>query len=147
VNRLAFNEEGSLLLSGSDDCRLIVWDVAERTSRHQVETGHERNIFGVRFVFMHNVVLICCFQVRFMPCTNDRLLASGAMDRTVRVNSLDGGTERLFAIHENRVKTIDVERRNPNLIFSASEDGTVKQIDLRSPEEPVLVVEVRYSSI
>jgi WD40 repeat protein len=128
VNRLAFNEEGSLLLSGSDDCRLIVWDVAERTSRHQVETGHERNIFGVRF----------------MPCTNDRLLASGAMDRTVRVNSLDGGTERLFAIHENRVKTIDVERRNPNLIFSASEDGTVKQIDLRSPEEPVLVVECSH---
>lgn len=48
VNRLSFNEEGSLLLSGSDDCRLLVWDVAEQTLLHQIETGHSRNIFGVR---------------------------------------------------------------------------------------------------
>ncbi|GJQ14150.1 hypothetical protein GpartN1_g5941.t1 [Galdieria partita] len=131
VNRLSFNEEGSLLLSGSDDCRLLVWDVAEKTLRHQIETGHDRNIFGLRFI----------------PCTNDRLLASGAMDCTVRVTSLDGGMEKLFEMHEDRVKTIDVEKRNPNLIFSASEDGRVYQIDLRTPEDPKKVVEISRTSI
>ncbi|EME27124.1 WD and tetratricopeptide repeats protein 1 isoform 1 [Galdieria sulphuraria] len=131
VNRLSFNEEGSLLLSGSDDCRLLVWDVAEGTLRDQVETGHDRNIFGVRFI----------------PCTNDRLLASGAMDCTVRVSSLDGRPEKLFEVHEDRVKTIDVERRNPNLIFSASEDGRVYQIDLRTPEDPVKVVEISRTMV
>lgn len=77
-----------------------------------------------------------------MPCTNDRLLASCAMDCTVRVTSLDGDIEKLFEVHEDRVKTIDVERRNPNLIFSASEDGSVKQIDIRTNEEPISVVKV-----
>eukprot|EP00871_Galdieria_phlegrea_P001040 jgi/Galph1/1937/GphlegSOOS_G622.1 len=129
VNRLAWNESGTLLVSGSDDLRLLVWDVATRKIKYEVETGHLQNIFGVRFI----------------PCTNDRLLASGSMDNSVRVSSVDERINKKFEIHDDRVKTVDVEFSNPNLIFSGSEDGTVKQIDLRSNSEPMTIVNLTSS--
>lgn len=63
VNRLAWNAEGTLLASVSDDRQLLLWHYPDT---HQpplaVQTGHTSNVFGVAF----------------LPQTNDRMLVTGA---------------------------------------------------------------------
>ncbi|GMH00218.1 hypothetical protein Nepgr_002057 [Nepenthes gracilis] len=124
VNTIAWNSQGSLLISGSDDTRVNIWGYSSRKLLHCIETGHSTNIFCTKFV----------------PETSDELVASGAGDAEVRVfniSRLNGAEETAitpsahFQCHTKRVKKLAVEVGNPNVIWSASEDGTLRQHDFR----------------
>lgn len=119
VNALSWNTEGSMLLSGSDDTRVNLWDYSSRTLLHSVDSGHSANIFCVKFI----------------PETCDDVVASGAGDAEVRVHrlsrSVGGSSQPHFRCHTRRVKKLAVEDGNPHVIWSASEDGTLRQRDLR----------------
>ncbi|KAK4352344.1 hypothetical protein RND71_027862 [Anisodus tanguticus] len=126
VNAIAWNSKGSLLISGSDDTRMNIWSYSSHKLLHSIETGHTANIFCTKFV----------------PETSDDLVVSGAGDaevRLFRLSHLKGrGCEdnavtpsALFQCHTRRVKKLAVEVGNPHVVWSASEDGTVRQHDFR----------------
>eukprot|EP00250_Pteridium_aquilinum_P006788 c16632_g1_i1 orf=293-2560(+) len=119
VNTITWNSEGSMLLSGSDDTRVNLWDYSNRKLVHSIDSGHSANIFCVKFV----------------PETCDDVVVSGAADNEVRVHRLSrsngGGSPAQFRCHMRRVKKLAVEDGNPHVIWSASEDGTLRQHDLR----------------
>ncbi|KAH9546562.1 hypothetical protein CY35_12G103000 [Sphagnum magellanicum] len=125
VNSLAWNAQGTLLISGSDDTRVILWDYGSWKLLHSIDTGHSMNIFCTKF----------------MPETGDDVVVSGAGDAEVRVHrvrrssvSARGSFSEqcaLFRCHTRRVKKLAVEEGNPHVIWSASEDGTLRQHDLR----------------
>ncbi|KAM1119961.1 hypothetical protein ACFX13_044861 [Malus domestica] len=126
VNSIAWNSNGSLLISGSDDTRINIWNYPSRKLLHSIETGHCANIFCTKFV----------------PETSDELVVSGAGDAEVRLfnlSRLNGrGTDdnaispsAVYQCHTRRVKKLAVEVGNPNVVWSASEDGTLRQHDFR----------------
>ncbi|KAE8659254.1 WD and tetratricopeptide repeat protein, putative isoform 4 [Hibiscus syriacus] len=126
VNAVAWNSDGSLLISGSDDERINIWSYSGRKLLHSIETGHSANIFCTKFI----------------PQTSDDLVVSGAGDAEVRSFILSRLNERglndgavtpsaLYRCHTRRVKKLAVEVGNPNMIWSASEDGTLRQHDFR----------------
>ncbi|CAH8281800.1 unnamed protein product [Eruca vesicaria subsp. sativa] len=126
VNAISWNSTGSLLVSGSDDLRVNIWDYSSRKLVHSVETGHTANIFCTKFV----------------PETSDELVVSGAGDAEVRLFNLAGLRGRadddnaltptaMYQCHTRRVKKLAVEPGNPNVVWSASEDGTLRQHDFR----------------
>jgi len=154
VNRLAWNASGSMLASASDDRQVMLWKYPDsRQLPLQVETEHQGNIFGVRF----------------LPNCGDRQIVTGAMDQLVQLHTLESKPSRptprstaaptgadgrgagmallrdievpptvtvasstkSFACHRGRVKDVEVEPNNPFLFWSASEDGTVRQFDTR----------------
>ncbi|PWZ06540.1 WD and tetratricopeptide repeats protein 1 [Zea mays] len=140
VNAIAWNSSGSLLVSGSDDTRDIVswilslkggiviniWNYNNRELVHDIDTGHSANIFCTKFV----------------PETCDEVVVSGAGDAEVRVfnmSRLSGRRPReismeptaVYQCHSRRVKKLAVEVGNPNAVWSASEDGTLRQHDFR----------------
>lgn len=126
VNAIAWNSKGSLLISGSDDTRMNIWSYSGRKLLHSIETGHSANIFCTKFV----------------PETSDELVVSGAGDAEVRLFHLSHLKGRgcedntvtpsaLFQCHSRRVKKLAVEVGNPHVVWSASEDGTVRQHDFR----------------
>ncbi|EPS64348.1 hypothetical protein M569_10433 [Genlisea aurea] len=127
VNSIAWNSDGSLLISGSDDTRLNIWSYSSRKLKHSVETGHSANIFCTKFV----------------PETSDELVVSGAGDaEVVRIFNLSRlrrnglresglNPSAVFRCHTRRVKKLAVEVGNPNVVWSASEDGTLRQHDFR----------------
>ncbi|XP_010541567.1 PREDICTED: WD repeat protein iqw1-like isoform X2 [Tarenaya hassleriana] len=126
VNSLDWNSEGSLLISGSDDTKVNIWGYSSRKLLHSVDTGHSSNIFCAKFV----------------PESSDELVLSGAGDAEVRLFNLSRLSERasgdnaippsaLFQCHTRRVKKLAVEVGNPNVVWSASEDGTLRQHDFR----------------
>ncbi|XP_011622171.1 WD and tetratricopeptide repeats protein 1 isoform X1 [Amborella trichopoda] len=126
VNAVAWNSKGSLLVSGSDDAQINIWSYANQNLLHSIDTGHSANIFCTKFI----------------PETGDELVASGAGDREVRVFRVSHSSGRspeervyepsaLFRCHTRRVKKLAVEAGNPNVVWSASEDGTLRQHDFR----------------
>ena len=127
VNCLQWSNDGNLLASGSDDCKVMIWQpFSKAKSATPISTDHEGNIFSVKF----------------MPYTNNNLVASGAADKKVQLHDVSQKkTVTSFANHLNRVKRLDVAQDCPNLIWSASEDGTVMETDIRAPplETNVLV--------
>ncbi|KAL6578388.1 hypothetical protein OROMI_010716 [Orobanche minor] len=126
VNAISWNSSGSMLISGSDDTQINVWSYSSRELMHSIETGHSANIFCTKFI----------------PETSDELVVSGAADSEVRIFNLsrvrrsglgENGVTPLanFQCHARRVKKLAVEAGNPNVVWSASEDGTLRQHDLR----------------
>ena len=127
VNCLQWSNDGNLLASGSDDCKVMIWHpFTKAKAAAEINTEHEGNIFSVKF----------------MPYTNNNLVASGAADKKIQVHDISQQkTITSFSNHLNRVKRLDVAQDCPNLIWSASEDGTVMETDIRTPptETNVLV--------
>ena len=105
------------MCSGSDDKTVIVWDGLKGKALHRLETPHEGNIFSV---------------VWLAAGEEKGLLASGAGD--CRICLLDINSSKVLRTvvgHTGRVKRLAVAGDNPGLIWSGSEDGTVRQWDSR----------------
>lgn len=67
VNAVEFNSTGELLVSGSDDKRVILWDWSTKTKRLLYSSGHSDNIF----------------QTRIMPFTDDQKIVTSSGDGQV----------------------------------------------------------------
>jgi nuclear receptor interaction protein len=139
VNALNWSRSGRLLASGSDDKVVNIYTYQPEFATNQftlatsVETGHRHNIFSVKF----------------MPHSNDRILVTAAGDSEVRIFDIERATHstsgarvhlsptstngKVFRSHEASVKRI-VTEASPFYFMTCSEDGTVRQFDIRQPE-------------
>ncbi|XP_068668387.1 uncharacterized protein [Aristolochia californica] len=119
VNTVHFSPSGDLLVSGSDDKRIIFWNWAAKSEILSYASGHHDNVF----------------QARIMPFTNDRTIITCAADGQVRVGQvLENGNvdTRMLAKHQDRVHKLAVEPGSPHIFYSCGEDGVIQHFDLRS---------------
>ncbi|XP_023511970.1 DDB1- and CUL4-associated factor 8 [Cucurbita pepo subsp. pepo] len=119
VNAVEFNSTGDLLVSGSDDCKVILWDWARNSERFSYPSGHLDNIF----------------QTKIMPFTNDQKIVTSAADGKVRLGQvLDDGrvVAKMLGEHQGSVHELAVEPGSPHILYSCGEDGLVQHFDLRN---------------
>ncbi|KAI8800707.1 WD40 repeat-like protein, partial [Cladochytrium replicatum] len=124
LNWYVRNRDGSLLASGSDDLHVCVHKfstagVSPLLAR--IPTGHRGNIFSVKVYT--NDTIACC-----------------ARDGHVRILDLniatkDGALRSVYTCHKDAVKRIVTDPRSDSVFLSCSEDGTVRQFDLRVPHQ------------
>ncbi|ERM96241.1 DDB1- and CUL4-associated factor 8 [Amborella trichopoda] len=119
VNTVHFNSSGDLLVSGSDDRLVILWDWDSQCVKLSFHSGHTNNVF----------------QARIMPFSDDRSIVTCAADGQVRyAKILEGGqvdTVKL-ARHGGRAYKLAIERGSPHIFYSCGEDGLVQHFDLRT---------------
>ncbi|KAG2440796.1 hypothetical protein HXX76_003651 [Chlamydomonas incerta] len=149
VNTVSFNPAGDLLVSGSDDQAVMLWDWRRGVRRLRYEPGHTNNIF----------------QARFLPGTHDKTLVSCAADGQVRVTYFREGagrptTKRLHR-HSGRAHKIALQHASPYdaaafgsgsatatagsgggppCFYSSGEDGDICFFDLRVTDSEALGV-------
>lgn len=125
VNCLNFNKTGNLIVTGSDDLKVIVWDWAKSKPIVTVHaTGHRSNVFQTKFLYNGSADN----QTDFSLITSAR---DGEV-RLIRVGKDGHATPRLIANHSCfPVHRIAISDTNPNEVLTAGEDGSVIRTDLR----------------
>ncbi|RPB19403.1 WD40 repeat-like protein [Terfezia boudieri ATCC MYA-4762] len=157
VNALSWSRSGHLLASGSDDTHINIHTTKPNFAFNtSIQTGHTANIFSVKFMpFSDNKIVSCAgdwevrvFDVEYAPTANT-LNSSPRVTRlreprihfSRNTQSLpkpaklynEGECEtKVYTSHTDRVKRI-VTENSPWLFLTCSEDGEVRQFDLRQP--------------
>uniref|UniRef100_A0A1J3JYK1 DDB1-and CUL4-associated factor 8 n=1 Tax=Noccaea caerulescens TaxID=107243 RepID=A0A1J3JYK1_NOCCA len=119
VNTVSFNADGDILISGSDDRRVILWDWQLGNVKLSFHSGHANNVF----------------QAKFMPFSDDRTIVTCAADGMVRRASIleSGKVETSFlGLHQGRAHKLCIEPGNPHIFYTCGEDGLVQRFDLRT---------------
>lgn len=131
VNSLNFNRIGTLLVSGSDDYQVCMWDWARKNIVLTFDSGHKSNVF----------------QTKFVPFTGDSQIVTCARDGQVRLALISSsgnhiGTKKL-AKHSDSCHKLAIENDSCNLFLSCGEDGVVFEIDLRQ-QSPAKILTVKH---
>ncbi|KAH6914871.1 WD repeat-containing protein [Coprinopsis sp. MPI-PUGE-AT-0042] len=135
VNALSWADNGNVLLSGGDDTTVRLWRMESSdlnqypyVCRSVMSTGHTGNIFSVKML---------PFSSRIVTCAADKKIrvfdASTALEVNASLETAFSARQssiRLLRCHKDRVKKI-VTEDSPDVFLSLSEDGTVRQHDLR----------------
>lgn len=161
VKKCSWSKSGSLLASGSDDANLIIHKyqpedtVRPFTLATCLSTGHRANIFSVKFMPHSNdrTIISCAgdhqvrvFDLEYSGKSMEASTASsvaGIRSQAGRrnishlyqgINYLSDGdaNAKVYRSHSDRVKRI-VTESSPYLFLTCSEDGEVRQFDLRLP--------------
>ncbi|KAJ3086745.1 hypothetical protein HK102_012598 [Quaeritorhiza haematococci] len=152
VNTLNWSSDGSLLASGSDDTCISIWQyqpgpqpssLSPSTPRlfsnpSITKDGNGCTRLLIRFPTGHTANI---FSTKFIPGTANSVIATCAGDSEVRVfdvhhsaaTSVRASPRNVFKCHRDRVKRLATVEHEPSVLLSCSEDGTVRQHDLRLP--------------
>ncbi|GAB7358586.1 hypothetical protein MBLNU230_g2646t1 [Neophaeotheca triangularis] len=158
VNALSWSKSGNLLASGSDDQHINIHTYQPHDSDEHfrlsatVATGHTQNIFSVKFMpHSDDRTVISAagdgevrvFDLEHSGATTTPSTSSARASTRRRMGRdalyanarylTDGDTDcRVYRSHGDRVKRI-VTESSPHLFLTCSEDGEVRQWDLRQP--------------
>ncbi|CAL5378055.1 unnamed protein product [Camellia sinensis] len=118
VNTVSFSADGDILVSGSDDMRVILWDWQTGRVKLSFHSGHNDNVF----------------QAKFMPYTESQSLVTCAADGQVRHAQIQRGQVEttLLGKHHGRAHKLAVELGSPHIFYTCGEDGLVQRFDLRT---------------
>ncbi|XP_057961320.1 uncharacterized protein LOC131153193 isoform X1 [Malania oleifera] len=119
VNTVSFSADGDILVSGSDDRRVILWDWQTGQVKLSFHSGHHDNVF----------------QAKIMPYTDERSIVTCAADGQVRhaqISDCGRLDSSLLAKHRGRAHKLAIEPGSPHVFYTCGEDGLVQHFDLRT---------------
>ncbi|CAI5439601.1 unnamed protein product [Caenorhabditis angaria] len=112
-----FSKDGTFLASAGYDMQIMLWNVFDNCDNFATLKGHKGAIMDIKFN------------------ADSSHLATASTDKTVRIWDMETGKcLRNFKSHADFVNSVDFTRRGPEMIASASDDGTVKIHDFRTKE-------------
>lgn len=124
VNCLNFNKAGNLLVTGSDDLKVIVWNWAKQQPIIVQTSGHRQNVFQSKFIDNGTATN----QTDFHLITSAR----DGQVRQIQVAPDGSAHDRIITSHNHYpVHKIAIPDSNPNEVLTAGEDGCVMRSDLR----------------
>eukprot|EP01089_Gocevia_fonbrunei_P020458 TRINITY_DN7640_c0_g1_i1.p1 TRINITY_DN7640_c0_g1~~TRINITY_DN7640_c0_g1_i1.p1 ORF type:complete len:679 (-),score=136.31 TRINITY_DN7640_c0_g1_i1:4-2040(-) len=139
VNSIQWNSTGSLIITGSDDCRVNIWSGVGLDCKYPLlsshYTGHTRNIFCSQFVpFSSDTQFLSAGmdgEIRLTNVTTSNVL--GLDPSTIRSTMADNNANNLIFSSENMILKFAFMPDSSSVFVSTHHDGTVRLFDLRAP--------------
>jgi len=116
VNTINFSKSGDLLVSGSDDTTVKIWNVETQKCLDTLH-GHVSNVFAADF----------------LPYRSNKEIVSGGNDADMRHYDLEKKVCTVYCHHKKKVLRISINPHTPDTFLSCSADGTIRMIDVRKP--------------
>ncbi|MES1919638.1 hypothetical protein MHBO_001434, partial [Bonamia ostreae] len=130
VNCIKWSHDGSLLISGSDDGTLKIWDMTKNSLK---SNGHSTNCKNTLNGHISNV-----FSVEMQPAKplSAAKIISGGNDSTLRIFDLKTGTNlHILRQFQKKICSISAPKTCFNTFIASSADGTVRHYDMREKFE------------
>ncbi|KAI6113645.1 WD40 repeat-like protein [Pisolithus croceorrhizus] len=138
VNALSWAQDGELLISSGDDQDIRVWRLDPSTDSNEyplscqsvIHTGHTHNVFNAQMLPHSSQIATVSGdkQVRVFDVGEAVGRSPTGSEMTYTTNE---ACKRVLRCHSGRTKRI-VTEDSPDLFLTVSEDGTVRQHDLRT---------------
>ncbi|PPQ94016.1 hypothetical protein CVT25_009864 [Psilocybe cyanescens] len=138
VNALSWAQDGDVLLTAGDDTTVRIWSMCPSNTsedypflcRSVIRTGHRANIFSAKMLPLSSRIATGAgdMQIRVFDAAAALHLIPGEIETSYSANQCG---LRVLRCHRDSVKKIITEE-SPDLFLSVSEDGTVRQHDLRT---------------
>ncbi|KAI0796668.1 WD40-repeat-containing domain protein [Abortiporus biennis] len=137
VNALSWAKNGEILLSGGDDTTVRVWrmDMSNTDVEYPfvcdavLNTGHRGNIFNAQMLPYSTRIVTVAGDRQIRICDVGDFEVQPGIGRETIYSARQAGV-RVLRCHSRAVKRITTED-SPDLFLTVSEDGTVRQHDLR----------------
>jgi nuclear receptor interaction protein len=124
VNTICWNNNGTSILSASDDQHLIVTDPFSRKVLTKIHSGHRENIFSAKFLPETN-------DRRVVSCSGDGVIFHTNFDRLNNPHSNEG----CFTCHGSATAyEVRVIPQTPNLFLSCSGMYEKKQVIFKTKQ-------------
>ncbi|KAI4383824.1 hypothetical protein MLD38_009620 [Melastoma candidum] len=119
VNAVEFNPARDVIVSGSNDGKVSLWDWSQRKRILSHDSGH-----------CHNIL-----EAKIVPFPDDQIIATSSLDGQVRLGWImgNGGVEtECIGHHEDAVHQLAIDSGSSiHMLYSCGEDGFVHSYDLR----------------
>ncbi|KAL0269456.1 UNVERIFIED_CONTAM: hypothetical protein PYX00_007181 [Menopon gallinae] len=137
VNAIEFSNDGNLLFSGGDDCRVLMWNVNNAMMYYTGKMGDGSKPKIMRACHFSNIF---CLAV---DDENKRIL-SGSNDDQVIVHDFRTGNPVDYFLHDSPVFSLSLHPTNGNIFASAVDNGRILIYDIRETNsEPVCLANFR----
>lgn len=112
ITCLCLTNDGNLLVSGSVDGKIVIWDI-KRGLNIRTLSDDKNKVSSLAI------------------SSNDKLIVAGYMDGTIKVWCLvSGNCNNILKRHTEYVNSVMFDKNNDDLLFSCSDDMTIKKWSL-----------------
>jgi len=126
VNAVCWHKSGNIMLSGSDDRKVKIWNTSGNLNNVSlagtVETDHRSNIFCVGFNMTNEDVVFSC-------AADGKLISSNIHSR-VMSSVLVSSIQIMHMFLQNH--------HDPHVLFTAEESGYITRVDLRTDTTEII---------
>ena len=121
IGSVAFNATSDIFASSGEDRKITLWKIRADEVSYEVAkicdfTGHDNDIQALVF------------------SPDGKRLVSGSADKTVRVWDISSGDGKVVGDHPDPITSVVFHSLDPEIVASASLDGTVKIWNLQTQE-------------
>ncbi|KAF7128092.1 hypothetical protein RHSIM_Rhsim11G0194100 [Rhododendron simsii] len=151
VNTVSFNEDGDILVSGSDDRRVIFWEWETGLVKLSFHSGHYDNVFQAKIMpYTEDRTVVTCAADGQVMCFLELLVKDSrtsltaalclviesiwkfSMVRHTQILERGEVETKLLGKHEGRAHKLAIEPGSPHIFYTCGEDGLVQHFDLRT---------------
>jgi pre-rRNA-processing protein IPI3 len=145
ISCLSFTDDGSILVSGSEDCQVLVWDMAQLVCKTSLGDGNVVSEVSPRISFSHHTLPVLDLFIGHGG--NKSLIASVSMDQTCKIYSLATGALLLNIVYSTGLTAVTMNAIDSEIFLGTADGRIISFLLHNAPRTPDFHVPTDHPSV